>query len=129
MEKHNQSIAETDGIRFGAIVPLIGGFAIGNAMAVGHKPNVLYTYSAFEENEKHLRAYWPDVPYINLDEVENPPVDRLDFVSTTCPCAGLSMLNYSKGKSGQSRGSDAAQNEWMYKSAKFILENVRPRVS
>jgi site-specific DNA-cytosine methylase len=55
-------------------------------------------------------------------------VDRLDFVSTTCPCAGLSMLNYSKGEGGKSRGSDAAQNEWMYKSAKFVLGTLKPRV-
>lgn len=128
MEKHHNKADGSTGIRYGAIVPLIGGFVIGNSMAVGHKPDVLYSYTPFAANEKHIKAYWPDVPYINLDEVKSPPVDRLDFVSTTCPCAGLSMLNYSKGKSNSSRGAEAAQNEWMYKSAKFVLENIKPRV-
>jgi site-specific DNA-cytosine methylase len=128
MENNHTEVSGNLDIRFGAIVPLIGGFAIGNSMAVGHKPSVLYTYSAFESNEKHLRAYWPDVPYVILDTVENPPIESLDFVSTTCPCAGLSMLNYSKEKSGKSRGADAAQNEWMYRSANFVLENIRPKV-
>ena len=87
---------------------------------------MLYTYDGFQDNESHLRAYWPDVPYINLDH-EDTVFDNLDFVSTTCPCAGLSMLNYSRdGK--KSRGSDAAQNEWMYKSAKFALGTLKPRV-
>ena len=114
-------------IRWGSIVPLIGGFSIGNSLAAGNKPSVLYTYSGFQAHESHLRAYWPEVPYINLDE-EDTVVDRLDFVSTTCPCAGLSMLNYSKGQGGKSRGSDAAQNEWMYKSAKYVLGTLKPRV-
>jgi site-specific DNA-cytosine methylase len=118
-------------VRYASIVPLIGGFTIGNSMATGNKPIALYTYNGFQENEKHLRAYWPDVPYINLDEDGGLPVvteDRLDFVSTTCPCAGLSMLNYSKGGTSKSRGADAAQNEWMYRSARFVLGTLKPRV-
>ena len=117
---------KTSTVRWGSIVPLVGGFSIGNMMATGKKPEVLYTYDGFQDNESHLRAYWPDVPYINLDH-EDTVFDNLDFVSTTCPCAGLSMLNYSRdGK--KSRGSDAAQNEWMYKSAKFALGTLKPRV-
>jgi site-specific DNA-cytosine methylase len=125
METNNR---ETNGdLRWASIVPLIGGFSIGNSIATGNKPVALYTYDGFQSNESHLREYWPDVPYINLDH-ENTVVDRLDFVSTTCPCAGLSMLNYSKNGGGKSRGSDAAQNEWMYKSAKFALSELKPRV-
>jgi len=66
-------------LKWSAIVPLIGGFAIGNSMATGNKPIALFTYDGFQANESHLREYWPDVPYINLDH-ENPTVDRLDFV-------------------------------------------------
>lgn len=120
MAKHNTE--STGDIKWGSIIPLIGGFSIGNYMAAGNKPTALISYSAFAENEKHLRAYWPDVPYYNLDE-EEPVLDRLDFISTTCPCAGLSMLNNSAG-----RGSDAAQNEWMYKSSRYVLGTLRPRV-
>lgn len=119
---------ETNGdLKWASIVPLIGGFSIGNSMATGNKPVALFTYDGFQSNESHLRAYWPEVPYLNLDH-ENPTMDRLDFVSTTCPCAGLSMLNYSKNGGGKSRGSDAAQNEWMYRSAKYVLGELKPRV-
>jgi site-specific DNA-cytosine methylase len=127
MENNSKTSTEDSGLSWAAIVPLIGGFAIGNSMATGNKPKALYTYTGFQENESHLREYWPDVPYINLDETEEV-VDRLDFVSTTCPCAGLSMLNYSKNGGGKSRGSDAAQNEWMYRSAEFVLGTLKPRV-
>lgn len=124
--ERNHSESNRD-LKWGAILPLIGGFAIGNEMATGNKPEALFTYNGFQANESHLRAYWPEVPYLNLDE-GNPTVDRLDFVSSTCPCAGLSMLNYSKGDGAKSRGSDAAQNEWMYKSAKYVLGELKPRV-
>ena len=33
------------------------------------------------------------------------------------------MLNRSKG-----RGSDAEANKWMFKSAEYVLERVRPKV-
>lgn len=118
---------ETRDIKWSSILPLIGGFSIGNSMATENKPVALLTYDGFQENESHLRAYWPDIPYINLDH-ENPSLEGLDFVSSTCPCAGLSMLNYSKGDGKKSRGSDAAQNEWMYKSAKYVLGELKPRV-
>lgn len=130
MESNNREPVEIEGreIRFASIVPLIGGFTIGNSMATGNKPTALFTYDGFQANESHLRNYWPDVPYINLDQSDQSSVvDRLDFVSTTCPCAGLSMLNYSKD-GGKSRGSSAAQNEWMYRSAKYVLGELKPRV-
>jgi hypothetical protein len=73
-EHHTESNGD---IKWGSIVPLVGGFSIGNYMATGNKPEALLTYSAFADNEKHLREYWPDVPYYNLDE-DNPTLDRLD---------------------------------------------------
>ena len=51
----------------------------------------------------------------------------IDYINSVCPCAGLSMLNTSKG-SGVGRGSDAEANQWMFKSAKYVLERVRPKV-
>ena len=50
-------------------------------------------------------------------------VSGVDYINSVCPCAGLSMLNRSKG-----RGSDAEANKWMFKSAKYVLERVRPKV-
>ena len=37
------------------------------------------------------------------------------------------MLNNASGTSA-ARGSDAAQNDWMYKSAQWVFENLRPKV-
>ena len=48
---------------------------------------------------------------------------EIDFINSVCPCAGLSMLNTSKGKKG--RSADAAQNMWMYKSSEFVLANIK----
>lgn len=51
------------------------------------------------------------------------------MVVSLCPCAGLSALNSStKEGSEKARGADAIQNEWMYKSSNYVLENVKPKV-
>ena len=83
---------------------------------------------------------------------------EMDFINSVCPCAGLSMLNRQREgnvsflsafckllsnhlqfrlyfffkslslfQSG--RGADAAQNEWMLKSAEYVLSVVKPKVS
>jgi site-specific DNA-cytosine methylase len=122
-------------IKWGTIVPLIGGMTIGNAKAVGHDPDFLISYEAFGGNDSHCTAYFEKTPYIIADAESNmlPSYDQalfedVDFVSAVCPCAGLSMLNSSRNTSGMSRGADAAQNDWMYKSARLVLEQVRPKV-
>jgi len=52
---------------------------------------------------------------------EDRILSKVDFVSSVCPCAGLSLLNYSgNSESGNKRGSDASQNEWLYKSTEFV---------
>lgn len=128
MERRNPK--STADIKYAAIVPLIGGFALGNAKATGKKPEYMVSYSAFAANESHIKNYWQDVPFITLDQLDHTPIlDKVDFVSSTCPCAGLSMLNASqKADSGKARGSDAAQNQWMYDTIRFVLENIQPRV-
>ena len=114
------------------MIPLIGGSALGCSKATGNKPLFHLSYSAFAANESHLQKHWPEVPMYRLDKA-TPDLQELlaggdiDFVNSVCPCAGLSMLNTSvKGPSG--RGSDAKQNEWMMKSAEFVLSQVRPKV-
>lgn len=137
--------------KWAAVVPLVGGMAIGNHMATGTKPEFMLSFPAFMSNDQHIRNYWPDVPYSLIDpesgklfdddiqeeygcykchkEKLQEKFDGIDFVSSVPPCAGLSMLNTSQKKdSATARGSDAAQNEWMYKSSRFILENIQPRV-
>lgn len=123
-----------------SVVPLIGGMSIGNSMFTRNKPEALISYEPFVGNDSHLVNYWSDVPYYLLDEELNdgtliegtlPPnvTQNVDFVSAVCPCAGLSALNNSSSQgSTKKRGSDAEQNDWMYKVANFVLERIQPKV-
>ena len=121
-------------LRWGTMIPLIGGSALGCQKATGSLPLFHLSYGAFANNESHLEKHWPSVPMFRLDKQHNTEHlasilrgGDIDFVNSVCPCAGLSMLNTSvKGPSG--RGSDAQQNEWMTRSAEFVLQNIRPKV-
>lgn len=120
-------------IKYGTIIPLIGGMTVGNKKATGNDPSLILSYPAFGDNDRHCRTYFKDTPYVEIDVATNRTEEniksygKLDFMSTVCPCAGLSQLNSAKNTS-KGRGSDAAQNEWMYKSATFVLEQMKPRV-
>ncbi|MCK9574616.1 MAG: DNA cytosine methyltransferase [Candidatus Pacearchaeota archaeon] len=148
-EFENGPVLKNDGkpFKWGTIIPLIGGMSMGCALATQKKPDFMVTFSGFMGNEKSLVDYWPDVPYHNLDEYDIPMFANtesaeekkslsllaeafkdVDFMNAVPPCAGLSSLNASKGRSEMSRGSDAIQNQWMYKSARFVLEHVKPKV-
>ena len=124
-------------VRWATMIPLIGGSALGCEKASGSLPLFHLSYAAFAANEAHLQRHWPSVPMFRLDTGNTAATTDslkqilaggdIDFVNSVCPCAGLSMLNTSvKGPSG--RGSDAKQNEWMLKSAEFVLGQVRPKV-
>lgn len=128
-------------ITWGAIIPLIGGMSVGNTKSVGHNPDFLLSYPAFKANDEHAVNYFKETPYYVIDpetnklpetedgEVPMVKFENIGFVSATCPCSGLSMMNTSqKEGSASARGSDAQQNQWMYKSAEYVLENVKPRV-
>ena len=107
-------------IKHAFIVPLIGGQAIGQAAAFGSKPDYLLSYSPFSNNDSHLVNHWSDVPYVLLDQGGKHP-HYVDVVGATCPCAGLSAL------SGHA-SPDAAVNNWLYDSTKYVLEEMKPRV-
>jgi len=122
-------------IKHGSIVPLIGGMAVANKKATGVDPSFILSYPAFEANDSHCVKNFPNSPYIVIDPEENRLPDEdgdlfneVDIMSTVCPCAGLSMLNSNTTGTAKARGGDAAQNEWMYKSARLVLEQIRPRV-
>jgi site-specific DNA-cytosine methylase len=113
-------------IRYANIIPLIGGMALGAQRATGKKPEFILSYPAFKGNDHILTDYWDDVPYHVIDPESNTidmSLPRVDFVGALCPCAGLSQLN-----SAKSRGANAPQNEWLYKSTEFVLENMSPKV-
>lgn len=118
-------------IKWGTIIPLIGGSAIGCSRSAESKPAFHLSYEAFAANESHIERYWEGIPMYRLDhpelEIPNNTFENVDYVNSVCPCAGLSLLNSARG-SAASRGSDAVQNKWMYESSEYILEHVKPKV-
>ncbi len=123
-------------MKYATIIPLIGGMTVANKKATGNDPEFLISWDAFGKNDSHIQSYLPEVPNYIIPEdeddlitsgIKNDHYGKLDFVSTVCPCAGLSMLNNARG-SESARGSEAAQNDWMYKSAHYVLENLGPKV-
>ena len=117
-------------MKYISCIPLIGGMAIANKIATGKKPEFVLSYDVFANNESHLKNYWPDVEWTILDgetnvlSCEQPDYSDIDFVSSVCPCAGMSMLN----KNSDERGADNATNNWLYKSADYILGTIKPKV-
>ena len=110
-------------MKYASIVPLIGGETIAMEQAFNQRPEVIYSYEGFENNDQHLiEHYKREVPYKLLrSEGNNDSMDNLDVVNTVCPCAGLSSL--SPGAS-----SDNSANDWMLTSARFVLGNLSPQV-
>ena len=108
-------------ITHATIIPLIGGEAIASTNVFGSRPDYILTYDVFKDNEKHLLNYWNhEVPYIVLDKGMTHP-HSVDVVSSVCPCAGLSMLS-------TAYGDDNPNNQWMIKSAEYVLGQVKPKV-
>ena len=48
--------------RWGTMIPLIGGSALGCERATGVRPLFHLSYTPFAANESHLIKAWPDVP-------------------------------------------------------------------
>lgn len=116
-------------MKYITFIPLIGGMAIANMQATGKKPEFVLSYDAFAKNESNLKNYWPDVDWHLLDAETNQLTEDveldysdIDFVSSVCPCAGMSGLNCAN------RGADNAANNWLYKSAEYILGTIKPKV-
>lgn len=115
-------------MKYITFIPLIGGMAIANEQATGKKPEFVLSYDAFEKNESNLKNYWPDVKWYILnsetnDLQENEVLDYsdIDFVSSVCPCAGMSMMS-------STRSADSETNNWLYKAADYILGTIKPKV-
>lgn len=122
-------------IKWGSMIPLIGGMTIGNKMAINADPTVIFSYSAFYKNDLNCINYFKNTPYIVIDSYDNEEelneeihkYENLDFVSIVPPCAGLSTFNSCKN-GDKKLGSDAIQNQWMYKSTEFLMKNIKPKV-
>lgn len=117
--------------RWGTMVPLIGGSAIGCSQATETLPQFHFSFDGFEANDEGILNYWKDekIPYYHIDSEEVPLTEKrfqnIDFVNSVCPCAALARINTS---TGEMVGGNAPQNQWMYKSAEFILEKIKPTV-
>jgi len=107
-------------IKHASIVPLIGGQTLGQEKALGSRPEWLASFSAFESNDSHAVNHYK-LPYYVMDDGGTHKPSKVDVISTTCPCAGLSSLS-------ASASPDAAANEWMYTTAKLVLGEWKPQV-
>jgi site-specific DNA-cytosine methylase len=107
---------------WGSIVPLIGGETIAMERTFGTRPEYILSYSPFVANDLHLLNYYDnEVPYHLIDKEEGFTPKRVDVVNAVCPCAGLSSLS-------PTSSADSKTNDWMFDSAKYVFENVKPKV-
>lgn len=105
-----------------SFVPLIGGEAIGSQQAFGKRPEYILSFKGFEPNDRHLVNYYEnEVPYHLMDDGLPANLPYVDVISSVCPCAGLSNLN-------PSSSADNPTNEWLYKTAKIVFEDLKPQV-
>jgi site-specific DNA-cytosine methylase len=112
-------------MKHATIIPLIGGEVLASDEVWNNTPEYILTYSPFADNESHLRNYYKnvkgvDVPYLQLDKGDVAPYP-VDIISSVCPCAGLSQYHSKAGEDNQN-------NQWMEKTAKYILGEVKPKV-
>jgi len=135
-------------MKWASIVPLIGGETIAMEKVFEKKPAYMMSYNAFEANDEHIVEHYnkqqPDpekpgyVPYYILEndkrdgfiwhgqqQGEGPEGEKngryVDVVNTVCPCAGLSSLSVAPS-------GEAEINDYMAKTAKYVLEEIGPKV-
>ena len=58
MEIKEEVVMEQKEIKWGTMIPLVGGSALGCERAAGSLPQYHLTYSPFANNEAHLRSHW-----------------------------------------------------------------------
>ncbi len=108
-------------MNYASIVPLIGGETIAMENVFGKRPEYIMTFDGFQDNETHLlNHYNHEVPYLNLSEGAEY-TEKVNVINTVCPCAGLSSLS-------PSASSNNVMNDWMYKSAEYVLSECKPDV-
>ena len=102
-------------------------------------PECVISFNGFQNNDKHFINYlrernWKG-DYITIDECKNTIIPdtktysksmnlakkNIDVIGCVAPCAGLSSLS-------PTSKADSPVNDWMYKSANFILEEVKPKI-
>lgn len=114
-------------MKHGTIVPLIGGLSVAASKVTKTDPAFFLSYSVFRENERNVTNYFSNTPRYELDSPDRGGFNLsehqdVDFIQALCPCAGLSLLS-----SGDQDHRDK-MNYWMLESARFVAEEVRPKV-
>lgn len=107
-------------ITHASIIPLIGGLPLGADAGFGERTKFLMSYEPFWSNDRHIVNHYGDVPYYVLDKGERPK-ERVDVITSTCPCAGLSMMHNSYGDHNEN-------NKWMPLAAEYVLGEYQPTV-
>lgn len=75
-------------IKWGTIVPLIGGMPIANKLITGTDPSFMLSYEPFASNDSHCVNYFKESPYIVINENNklsgnyNSLFTDVDFVSS-----------------------------------------------
>ena len=118
----------SNNITYASIVPLIGGENLGIMGAMNNQlPEYILSYTPFAKNDSHFISYlrekykW-EGDYVFLDAEGNEsykPTKKVNVVNTVCPCAGLSSLSVTSS-------ADSEMNEWMYKTAEYVLGTIGP---
>ena len=70
--EHSTSTMKNEYLKWGTIIPLIGGSSIGCSRSAGNLPAFHLTYTPFKNNETHLEKYWPQVPKYYIDKNQEP---------------------------------------------------------
>lgn len=117
-------------MKWGSLIPLVGGQVLGSRAAIGRGPDVMMSYAPFAGNDQYIRRYLPKVPFHILDGPAGPDAfinrwgKKLDIITSTCPCAGLSTFSSAK------TGSDIreSRNVWMKNTCDWVLRELEPKV-
>jgi site-specific DNA-cytosine methylase len=94
---------------------------LGAEKSFGERPSYLMSYKPFYSNDRHiLNHYDNEVPYHVLDDGQTPN-NKVEVISSVCPCAGLSQLSHGFGDHNEN-------NKWMVTTTKYVLEDLKPSV-
>ena len=59
-EEEDMKMSMQKEIKWGTMIPLVGGSALGCERAAGNLPQYHLTFGPFANNEAHLRNHWAD---------------------------------------------------------------------
>lgn len=101
-------------MKHAALIPLVGGAAIGASLALDRPPEYLASWDTFAKNDSFCAQYF-DKRIFRFDRWDTKQIrKKVDIVTCVPPCSGLSTATPSSA-----RGCKAPQNEHMLKVAEI----------